>query len=58
MALPFFYISSYSKDQQELTLDEDNSRHVVQVLRMKPGEELLLLVRDGRRHLAHHPNTP
>lgn len=49
MALPFFHIPSYNKDQQELTLDEDNSRHVVQVLRMKTGEKMQLT--DGRGDL-------
>jgi len=49
MALPSFYIPSYTAGQQELTLDEDNSRHVVQVLRMKPGE--LMQLTDGRGHL-------
>ena len=49
MALPSFYIPSYTAGQQELTLDEDNSRHVVQVLRMKPGE--LIQLTDGRGHL-------
>lgn len=33
----------------EIGLDEDNSRHIVQVLRMKPGEELQLT--DGRGNL-------
>ena len=46
MALPFFYISSYSADQQEVVLDEDNSRHVIQVLRMKIGDPLQLT--DGK----------
>jgi 16S rRNA (uracil1498-N3)-methyltransferase len=46
MALPFFYISSCMPDQQEITLDEDNSRHVIQVLRMHPGETLQLT--DGK----------
>jgi 16S rRNA (uracil1498-N3)-methyltransferase len=46
MALPFFYISSYSADQQEIVLDEDNSRHVIQVLRMKTGDPLQLT--DGK----------
>lgn len=49
MALPSFYIPSYTAGQQELALDEDNSRHVVQVLRMKPGEPVQLT--DGRGHL-------
>ena len=42
MALPFFYLSSYDPTNPELTLDEDNFRHVVQVLRMAPGEALQL----------------
>ena len=46
MALPFFYISSYSVGQQEIVLDEDNSRHVIQVLRMKTGDPLQLT--DGK----------
>lgn len=49
MALPFFYISEYSEGQQLITLDEDTSRHVVQVLRMKLGEQLHLT--DGLGHL-------
>ena len=46
MALPFFYISSYEAGQPEITLDEDNSRHIIQVLRMRTGEELQLT--DGK----------
>ena len=42
MALPFFYIPSYDPEQAELLLDEDNSKHIIQVLRMKPGEQLQL----------------
>lgn len=46
MALPFFYIPSWPPGQQEIGLDEDNSRHVIQVLRMRPGEALRLT--DGK----------
>jgi len=49
MALPFFYIPGFDTAQKEITLDEDVSRHVVQVLRMKPGEELNLT--DGKGNL-------
>lgn len=49
MASPSFYIPFYNAGQQEVVLDEDNSRHVVQVLRMKPGESVQLT--DGRGHL-------
>jgi 16S rRNA (uracil1498-N3)-methyltransferase len=40
--LPYFYHSGAGAAGDELLLDEDNSRHIVQVLRMKPGEKLRL----------------
>ena len=48
MALPFFYLSRYDPgaNTTEITLDEDNSRHIAQVLRMQPGETLQLT--DGK----------
>jgi len=50
MAHPFFYYpSSYSKDEI-LTLDEDSSKHIIQVLRMNKGERLNLT--DGNGNLA------
>ncbi len=49
MNLPFFYINTYTDGQQTITLDEDTSRHMVQVLRMKNGEKLNLT--DGLGHL-------
>ena len=49
MALPFFYIIDYNSTQKEIVLDEDTSRHVVQVLRMKEGEKLNLT--DGKGSL-------
>lgn len=49
MALPFFYISNYQEAQQQIVLDEDTSKHVVQVLRMKTGEKLNLT--DGKGNL-------
>jgi len=49
MALPFFYINEYSSSQLEIVLDEDTSRHVVQVLRMKKEEKLNLT--DGKGNL-------
>ncbi|HMK20165.1 MAG TPA: RsmE family RNA methyltransferase [Chitinophagaceae bacterium] len=49
MALPFFYIADYNSSQKEIVLDEDTSRHVVQVLRMKEGEKLNLT--DGKGNL-------
>ena len=49
MALPFFYIADYNSSQIEIVLDEDTSRHVAQVLRMKEGEKLNLT--DGKGNL-------
>jgi len=46
MALPFFYINDYDPSKKEIILDEDVSRHIIQVLRMKPGEQLNLT--DGK----------
>jgi 16S rRNA (uracil1498-N3)-methyltransferase len=50
MSLPHFYIPSFQPGQSEIDLDEDNSRHTVQVLRMAAGEELCLT--DGRGALV------
>lgn len=49
MALPFFYVPHLAAT--ELTLDEDTSKHVTGVLRMKVGDELLLT--DGKGTKAH-----
>jgi 16S rRNA (uracil1498-N3)-methyltransferase len=49
MALPFFYTEEYNSSQKEITLDEDTSRHIVQVLRMKKGKQLNLT--DGKGNL-------
>jgi 16S rRNA (uracil1498-N3)-methyltransferase len=42
MTLPFFYIADHDPSQNEIVLDEDTSKHVVQVLRMKEGDKLNL----------------
>ncbi len=49
MALPYFYIHSANAESTQLALDENNSKHIIQVLRMKLGE--LILVTDGRGHI-------
>jgi 16S rRNA (uracil1498-N3)-methyltransferase len=49
VTLPFFHIPYYDSTEKEMTLDEDTSRHVVQVLRMKKGETLNLT--DGKGNL-------
>lgn len=46
MTLPVFYIPDYEHDGKQLLLDEPTSRHIVQVLRMKEGEQLHLT--DGK----------
>lgn len=49
MTLPFFYISNYDGVQKNIVLNEETSRHIVQVLRMKVGESLNLT--DGKGNL-------
>lgn len=42
MTLPFFYIENFDATVNTIVLNEDTSRHVVQVLRMKEGEKINL----------------
>ena len=42
MNLPFFYVESEIAKDGIVTLNEDSSRHIIQVLRMKAGEQLRL----------------
>lgn len=49
MQLPFFYINDYDASQKQIVLNEETSKHVVQVLRMKVGEQLNLT--DGKGNL-------
>jgi len=49
MALPFFYTGNYDASSDEVVLDEDTSRHIVQVLRMKRGEKVSLT--DGKGNM-------
>ncbi len=49
MSVPFFYCSNYTAGQQQITLDEDTSKHIVQVLRMDSGKPINLT--DGKGHL-------
>jgi 16S rRNA (uracil1498-N3)-methyltransferase len=61
MSLPFFYIDKESAEENILTLSEETSRHIVQVLRMKErellyltnGEGLLLKVIIDQAHKKH-----
>ena len=49
MTLPFFYLEAFNPSQNEIGLNEDTSRHIVQVLRMKEGDKLNLT--DGKGSL-------
>ncbi len=49
MPLPIFFTSTIASPHGLLTLEEDTSRHVSQVLRMKVGEQLQLT--DGKGNL-------
>lgn len=51
MALPFFYIE-HDKAEPLIDLEEEAARHVVQVLRMKEGEQLHLTNGQGMLILA------
>jgi 16S rRNA (uracil1498-N3)-methyltransferase len=57
MKFPFFYIEKYDPSQQEFILDEDTSRHVIQVLRMKEGERLNLTEGKGKIVTAQISNS-
>lgn len=48
MQAPYFYIDSFSSDTSLLSLDEENSRHAIQVLRLTKGDTVLLT--DGKGH--------
>jgi 16S rRNA (uracil1498-N3)-methyltransferase len=49
MALPFFYAEELTTGTTQYVLSEETSKHVVQVLRMKIGEQLQLT--DGKGNL-------
>lgn len=49
MSSPFFYTGDLDASSSIITLNEETSKHVVQVLRMKEGEELNLT--DGKGNL-------
>jgi 16S rRNA (uracil1498-N3)-methyltransferase len=40
LSVPYFFIEELSSSANEMDLNEDTSRHIVQVLRMKEGEKL------------------
>src|SRR5689334_5945390 len=52
MALPYFFKEDISVDMLTAFLDEDTSKHVVQVLRMQNGEQLQLTDGKGNAWVA------
>ncbi|MEO5996719.1 MAG: RsmE family RNA methyltransferase [Chitinophagaceae bacterium] len=52
MSLPYFYSEQVKKDNYIISLEEGPSRHITQVLRMEPGERLLLTDGKGNVHSA------
>ena len=48
MDIPFFYIENLESASGSIPLSEETSRHVVQVLRMKTGEQLQLTNGKGK----------
>jgi 16S rRNA (uracil1498-N3)-methyltransferase len=49
MGLSIFYAAALNLSDHQLTLDEETARHIVQVLRMKAGDRLLLTNGKGLR---------
>ena len=47
MALPFFYVNNL--ESNDVVLNEDTSKHIIQVLRMQKGEKLLLTDGKGKK---------
>lgn len=52
IALPFFYIETIDTNTTEIVLNEETSKHIVQVLRMQPGEHIQLTDGKGKRITA------
>jgi 16S rRNA (uracil1498-N3)-methyltransferase len=52
MALPFFYEEDISNKNASFTLSEETSKHCIQVLRMKQGEQLQLTDGKGNAFIA------
>ena len=52
MALPFFYAEEIKTDATQFVLNEETSKHVVQVLRMQNGEKLQLTDGKGNLYIA------
>ena len=42
MSLPYFFVEQIATEAQNVILDEEQSKHIVQVLRKQKEEEILL----------------
>lgn len=51
MALPFFYIEQFDTTSSLISLNEETSKHIIQVLRMQAGEKINLT--DGKGNLLN-----
>jgi 16S rRNA (uracil1498-N3)-methyltransferase len=51
MSLPYFFIEQLTATSRSLVLNEEQSKHIIQVLRMQKGDEILLT--DGKGNKAH-----
>src|SRR5512139_3146482 len=47
MSLPFFFVENLNDNK--IVLDEDTSKHMINVLRMQKGEEILLTDGKGKK---------
>lgn len=52
MSLPFFFVEHLPATSQNLILEEDQSKHIVQVLRKQKGDEILLTDGKGSKALV------
>ncbi len=52
MSLPYFYMEHFNKSDVHITLDEDTSKHMAQVLRMEAGDRLQITDGKGNLHTA------
>src|SRR6478672_10082307 len=50
MPVPYFFVNELNASVPQIGLDEDTSHHIIQVLRMKEGEQLKLT--DGKGNVA------
>lgn len=53
MSLPYFFVEKLVPETQNMILNEEQSKHVIQVLRMQKGAAILLTDGKGSKVLAH-----